>query len=523
MLLSNILICSYLLLLSNLIPIGSGRYKVASYPFNVQLKYTPKLQSNNSSASFDRPMRTRPSFFQKLLNIFPGEDFKYLSLTKWQAIQQCGLFSNLSLRVIDFKNNGTVGFLVTGNELPSIYFSPEISISASIENPDIAGGVSMKDKNFRGMGENLELLIAKTDTSNDEFFSDFSTTTKINWKDNSIGEESSTTATYTDETKFEHYQDLCLKLDKQDSSEFGSSKRDGLKTRVTNTFITFDRQLPVNIFGLGKSMTQSSIALKPFITTLRVSSQKASELANIYITGAKATFNQINENSGSSFTAWCEKGVSKISSIVIETPSRNNQYHQLGTSITLPTLLIELVFKNPIKMIANRILRPNVSPDTSNIIATNQTIPILKNNIYSTLSVATILKLSAASCWGDGSIPMLHFKSLGNSQILRGFPLYSQSVVNHASAYGSFKGDMYFNQLIASVARIGLFCDSVVYLKHKNEELAPDYPFSGSRSKTWQPLSSVGVSLRMFGFRADVGLPIQNNAKTRLYFNFDFQ
>jgi hypothetical protein len=85
-------------------------------------------------------IRTKSRFFEDTLRIMSGRPFN-LDLDRWNAIQRSGLFKNLTAEAIPIGRN-EVALRISGVELPSIRFSPEISVAASIDRPEVSGGVS---------------------------------------------------------------------------------------------------------------------------------------------------------------------------------------------------------------------------------------------------------------------------------------------------------------------------------------------------------------------------------------------
>lgn len=61
---------------------------------------------------------------------------------KWMALRASGLFKNLTSQMIPQKCIHQARLVISGEELPSIRFSPEFSIGSSLANPDVEGGVS---------------------------------------------------------------------------------------------------------------------------------------------------------------------------------------------------------------------------------------------------------------------------------------------------------------------------------------------------------------------------------------------
>ena len=64
-----------------------------------------------------------------------------IDLKKWRSLKSSHLFSNLSAKSVP-DENGDLSLVITGIELPSRHFSPEVSLTASLTNPEVAGGVS---------------------------------------------------------------------------------------------------------------------------------------------------------------------------------------------------------------------------------------------------------------------------------------------------------------------------------------------------------------------------------------------
>ena len=50
---------------------------------------------------------------------------------------------------------------ISGQELPSIRFTPEVTVGASLTHPEVSGGVAFEDRNFLGMGQKMEFAAAK--------------------------------------------------------------------------------------------------------------------------------------------------------------------------------------------------------------------------------------------------------------------------------------------------------------------------------------------------------------------------
>jgi hypothetical protein len=76
---------------------------------------------------------------QRVLGLVPGKRFEF-SLDRWIALKESGLYRNLTAKTI-LKDNEVI-LEVSGVEMPCVTFAPEVSVGASLSNPNIAGGVS---------------------------------------------------------------------------------------------------------------------------------------------------------------------------------------------------------------------------------------------------------------------------------------------------------------------------------------------------------------------------------------------
>ena len=85
-------------------------------------------------------VRTKSQFFERTLGIESGKPFNF-DIEKWKAIQRSGLFRNLTAKAAPVGSNEVI-LKITGQELPSIRFAPEVSVAASIDRPEVSGGVS---------------------------------------------------------------------------------------------------------------------------------------------------------------------------------------------------------------------------------------------------------------------------------------------------------------------------------------------------------------------------------------------
>ena len=85
-------------------------------------------------------VKTQPDFFINTLGLEPGNRFQF-NIDKWHAIQRSGLFRNLTARFLT-NDEDEILMEISGEELSSVRFSPEVSVAASISRPELSGGVS---------------------------------------------------------------------------------------------------------------------------------------------------------------------------------------------------------------------------------------------------------------------------------------------------------------------------------------------------------------------------------------------
>lgn len=140
---------------------ASGILKAANPPVRLSLHRLPHstnltLSQILQQPSLLKPAKTKPELFSCALGLIPGGEFDF-HLPKWRSIQLSGLFRNLRAKtdIVD----GDVVLDISGIEVPSASFSPEISLSPLMDDLQLSGGFSFKDRNFRGMGETFEVHV----------------------------------------------------------------------------------------------------------------------------------------------------------------------------------------------------------------------------------------------------------------------------------------------------------------------------------------------------------------------------
>lgn len=97
-----------------------------------------RTNAHASNTSVDIPGRTSPVLFQQIMGLQPGAPFHF-NLEKWRALVTSGLFHNVSVQTCDSKLGAYLN--ITGYEAPSVTLSPEVTVTASLNSPEIHGGV----------------------------------------------------------------------------------------------------------------------------------------------------------------------------------------------------------------------------------------------------------------------------------------------------------------------------------------------------------------------------------------------
>eukprot|EP01041_Mallomonas_annulata_P012691 gene12691-26732_t len=119
--------------------VADGNFINSPIPVHLNLKRVGFRKTNTSSilVDMDAPVRTQPELFARVLKLHPNKPFT-MNLDRWRLLKSSGLFANLTAK--SYVNDDKVHLEVQGVELPSIRFSPEVSVSASLTRPEVAGG-----------------------------------------------------------------------------------------------------------------------------------------------------------------------------------------------------------------------------------------------------------------------------------------------------------------------------------------------------------------------------------------------
>lgn len=141
---------------------------MARVPIELKLR-----RYSNQTVVSNLNVKTKPLFFQRMLDARLGSpDTLSFNVKRWQELRQSRLFSNLTAKVVqrDFQHtNKPINLLqIEGTEMPSTTLRPEVSVSMGDDDyPEVEGGIYLKDSNFRGLGETLEISVSKKSNAED--------------------------------------------------------------------------------------------------------------------------------------------------------------------------------------------------------------------------------------------------------------------------------------------------------------------------------------------------------------------
>jgi hypothetical protein len=180
--------------------------------------------------------RTKGLFFEEALGLQRGKPFMF-NIDKWRAIQRCGLFRNLTATA-HASDDGEITLTISGEELPSIRFSPEVSVATSITNPEVAGGLSFSDKNFRGLGQKLDFQVAKKE-GKERGTDDLSPTIYVKWSDNNIGKGTRISFLYEDESGIQDAADIIPQSRIGNALKGGLQKQNRIGVNIRKAFARF--------------------------------------------------------------------------------------------------------------------------------------------------------------------------------------------------------------------------------------------------------------------------------------------
>lgn len=426
--------------------------------------------------------RTNALFFEETLGIERGQPLSF-DIDRWRAIQRCGLFKNLTAKA--FANDkGEVTLHVLGEELPSIHFSPEVSVAASLDKPEASGGVVFSDRNFRGLGQRFDFQVAKKE-GKESGTDALKPTISVKWTDNVIGKTTIISAGFDDESTLQDSADMVPTSQLEPRVQIGTKTQfHRIQINVKRAFVKF-RDLDFLNFarnhgrknrppeGLGCVL---ELDLEPYI--------EASTIINgdAVLQGAKVSA-VAKWRQGMTATLTHDGGIGSYAWGCAP-------FHQMTAEVTSPVM-------NVLGQFGGRLALPS---------------QLGGDWVRDAMQLTCKLRAKVMNSWGQACLPLVHSVSLGDSQLVRSYTdqpngQLTQFMGVHrkrATALAAFKTDMYLNGL--GSIKPGWFADLAVFR-------APAVTRSSPRGKVTvvqmlERAAGVGLSMRGFGFRMDVAWPV---------------
>lgn len=487
----------------------------------------------NSSISFPKLIpinllpRSKAALFSKALQLKPNTPFT-IDLYNLQELQSSKLFTNLTIRPLI--NGNRVMLEVLGSERPSIHISPEVTVSASLDRPEVSGGIIYEDHNFRGLGEKFEFYVGKREGKEDGTF-DLPLLVRAQWSECRLGsmcsistglEQDGTREDATDIVPIFHQpsfspaaddarptnsakQSLVDQLDDKScvlSEDTGGASTASLvnlfSSRLPVRAEVLTRRLWMRIsgsvpFGFSNqdrknSRQRSAIGLtvEPYVHQMMAmlpmqlsrSMPRSSYDSTAY--GVKSTMQYVSKG-GYSSKVWSDDGITSNS-------GAHAPFRVLGARVSLPALRRELNVQLP------------------------SWFPLNKRQLR--IPTVWMSSISATRVVGNGAMPILHLVKAGASRILRGHSDRSKTntlggnvengIDERLNGYIALHGDVYVGD------KLGAFIDTGFY--------------SGALSQEMGISTSLGVSVRSQGLRCDVAWAMGGDPlRPRIHLSADAQ
>ena len=444
----------------------------------------------------DKKPRSRPLLFQQALDLEPGKPYVF-NYPKWRMLESCGLFRNLSATTRS--QDGQLTTIVTGTELPSITFSPSVQLGASLENPEINGGVLLRDNNFRGLGERFELIVSAFKEGLEKGVGELPPSFTVKWIDGIKGRPNSVTACWDEDYGLEDAKDLTLRV----LSSSAASKR--IQVMKRNVKVTFDGMRTLGDaagdFFKGSGVTYS---VEPFqCETKPLHVDKSVESSTL--SGAKIA---VTHYPKPSLKWWPSIGITHEVGINTRGSGAKDKYQTLGVDVTSQNMVIKETVTTP----------------------GTKTTPPQGHITFAKLKLKNLLTR------GEGRVPLLHLANFDDPRYLRGYNEDS-AVRFGASASASASGALSNRKRAFSVLKAevqnsgivewgipGLFLDAALFRD------AVGVGGSDGCENSWGLRSAAGLSAQMAaglsvkssGFRLDLAWPLRRaGIKPRLYLGPD--
>ena len=470
--------------------ITSTRTPVALQLERVSIKNNSTADSRSDKVyeTAKDPSRTKALLFKEALGLRPGKAFKF-DMSRWRLLQNCGLYKDLSAKTVS--KDGEVTLVVSGQELPSITFSPEVQLGASLDNPEVAGGVVLKDRNFRGIGEQFELVVSAFKEGVEKGVASLPPSFNVKWIDGIAGRPDSVTIAWDEE------------YDMHSAKELGSEQNPTDKLQV------MQRNVKVTMAG-ARTLSESAgsflsgsgfkYSLEPFQCEIKPLSEEHSDKSSS-LSGAKfkAThFPKPSLNNWPAVTYKHEVGVNRRGGW----GGAKRRYQTLGVEVISPNLVL------------------------------HEHIDVPGNATHKPEGLQAYLKLkwSSFASRGPGRVPMKHFANFADPKYVRGFDMDTSYTFTESSgekgdgssmsAYSVVRGDVGFNGIVPWGIP-GLFVDTAVFRKANGGKDGSINKWGITNPIGLQGHVTSGVSLRAAGFRVDVGWPVGRKIRPKLYVGLD--
>ena len=594
----------------NFIP-ESGKLITAKKPVILSdlKRVTGYRESKNDTSIYYKTAKTSkprssPLLFQRALGLKPGQPFIF-RLDKWKGLQASGLFRELTAKGKTDPKTGNIFVEIKGQELPSVRFTPEVSVGASIENPEASGGISFEDKNFMGMGQNLEISVAKKE-GQQVGVAELPASIRLKWTDSKVCQTPKVSAIYEEEHQLmEVFEQSPIFSSKGKSSSYhdGDMPLSQIPTAIRRSFVTFkDDFVFMNPFKTSSSSSSSSsssnnmkdnmevsgkpwllrMQMEPYRTkvvsdlwsdssssskrkknkqykedeevngllgwfiqqTAQLDGDTSAERGGLFLYGAETRANLESPN-GNSYSLKIDNGLTALARRIRLKKSKNKdsikekKFHEFrSTTISAKRVYNDLAtaelsypswVTKPWRLIPYLI--SNSSGDSGGVDLSELT--------KSSIDISAVTKVMCGMSQGEGCTPHFHMTDLGESRILRGYQS-DDLMGRRVGKFAALKTDLYLDDRRSnpkSWGIFGLFADTAIFSTdgvapmdialnfkgfhngNKVEKDKKDRKNSASNSNRHQ--TTMGLSFRSRGLRADVGWPLDFSTPPKLYLNVD--
>ena len=453
------------------------------------------VKTNNTEGStikiYERakePFRSRELLFKEALGLQTGKAFN-LDLSKWRMLQNCGLYKDLSARTIS--KDGEVTLEVSGQELPSITFSPEVQLGASLDSPEVAGGVVLKDRNFRGIGEQFELVVSAFKEGMEKGVKSLPPSFNIKWIDGIAGRPNSVTMTWDEEHTLEK------------STDIGGRKSLADKLQVMQRSVSIKMAGVRTLEGKDGDLLSGSglkYSLEPFHCDIKPSEVSEIDKSST-LSGARWKF-----------THFPKPSLPKWPSVSYQHEVGYNRRGDWSGAI------------EPYQTMAVELVSPNI--------VLHERIDVAGNATHDPQGLKAYFKLkwNSFASRGPGRVPLKHFANFQNPKYVRGFDTATAFKVTESSherdykssmsAYSVIKGDIGFIGVVPW-GTPGVFVDTALLRKANGGDDGCTNRWGLSNPDGLLGHITSGVSLRAAGFRVDIGWPVLRKVRPKLYVGLD--